>query len=271
VLVLVFIMLAGGGLWYARQMESEFAVVRESEEALLAAYGSPLDWSPATLVPDSLRIARFVEVRQALAEWRTRLAAHTTAMSAIEQGEGNPLGKVIRSIRAGSELATIYAGFWTARNEALLAAEMGAGEYIWLFHLAYHAWLGHDPGVGSDQGAWYIGAGDDGEATAELAVGEVDEERVDERQRQARRLQRERVLPLLEGAALLDAAAGAWRDAELDRLAADPGRVPWQTELPPAMGAAFIPFGDVLAAAWDPLANPVELLFEVEEVEAPEE
>ena len=41
VLVLLVVALAGGGLWYARKMESQFDVVRESEEALLVAYGSP--------------------------------------------------------------------------------------------------------------------------------------------------------------------------------------------------------------------------------------
>jgi hypothetical protein len=265
VLVLLVVALAGGGLWYARRMASEFDVVRDSEQVLVERFGAPEAWVPATVVPAPERVARFAEVRADLAEWRVRLAVHTASMTALERGGGNPLGRVVRSIRAGSELATVYAGFWTARNQALLAAEMGPGEYIWFYHLVYHAWLGHDPGAGSDQGAWYVGETADGERTAELAVGDDDGMGTAEKRERARRQQRERFLPLLEAAMPEDTSARAWVEAERERVAADPDRVPWQTDLPEAVGAVFDPYRDALAAGWDPLANPVELLFEFDD------
>ena len=250
VLALVSVALVGSGLWYARQMKAEFKVVRASEEALIAAHGSLDDWRPAALVPDPEHVARFVDIRNGLDEWRLRLATHTRYLAGIEAEETHRIKRFMRSIRAGGELATLYAGFWRARNEALIEAGMGAGEYVWLYHLAYYAWLGHDPAAGSDQDAWYGG-------DAERGAAGFGEDKPRERMRQL-------VLPMLEGVPAPDDCTRAWRDAELARLAADPARYPWQTDLPGAVATVFESRRPELEAAWEPLVNPVELLFELE-------
>ena len=36
------------------------------------------------------------------------------------------------------------------RNKALLDAEMGLGEYFYIYTLAYHSWLGNSPGDGPE-------------------------------------------------------------------------------------------------------------------------
>ncbi|MBK7047055.1 MAG: hypothetical protein IPH48_11215 [bacterium] len=49
-----------------------------------------------------------------------------------------------------------------------LAAEMGPGEYVWLYGLVYHGWLGHDAAAGRRPGRQ--GAGDKGAGDARFSL-----------------------------------------------------------------------------------------------------
>jgi hypothetical protein len=73
---------------------------------------------------------------------------------------------------------------------------------------------------------------------------------------------------MLERAAPVAPDEQAWRAAELGRLADDPARYPWQSDLPAPVAAVFAAECPGLAQTWAPLVNPVELLFESEETPA---
>lgn len=146
VLVVGALALAGGLTWYSTRIAGEYRKVKQSEEALVAAtaplsaYFAPADGLPA---PDRLEL--FAGVREATAEWRTRLAAEDRAFAADPGGWWRRAG-------GAQELAQVMAGFWQARNAALTAAAMGPGEYVWLYGLVYYGWLGHDPSAGRQTG-----------------------------------------------------------------------------------------------------------------------
>ncbi len=256
-LVLIFVAIAGSGMWYAKKMAREFDVVQEAETALVEAHGAPGTWTvPSGLVPTDEQVARFVQVRRETAEWRANLDRAVGDWLEMEQRSTNPLTRAFRTVQAATEAAPVYAGFWASRNHALLAAEMGPDEYVWLYHLVYHAWLGHDPASGMADADFSAATNfglDRGEATGGQAV-------VDDLVRQ--RL-RGTIVPLLEGAPDGLPEATAWRDDELARLADDSRRWPWQTDLPPAFAVAFAPHESALVAAWSSATNPMEMLFEM--------
>ncbi|MCP4571117.1 MAG: hypothetical protein GY838_02070 [bacterium] len=266
VLALVFVALAGGGVWFARTMQENFASVAATEEKLLAAHGEAGAWAPAAaLVPASERVAAFVRVRSATAEWRSHLG-RSAARWRIIQSTSNPVLRLVRGLRAGGEAGETFAGFWTARNEALLAEGMGPQEYAWLYHLVYHGWFGHDPAAGAGDADIELGRGVGVGVSRNQAATQGNAARARD---MARDRTRRSVTAMLERAPAAGEAA-AWREQELARLAADPERWPWRTDLPAAFGAAFAPYETELAAAWSAAANPMELLFEALETQAPE-
>jgi hypothetical protein len=256
VVALLFLLLLGGGVWFARNMGREYKVVQASEEALIEAHGDFAAWTPpAGLVPAPERVAAFASVRTRLGEWGDLLATGARGFATARQ-EGRGVTGLWRQMRAGSDLGLLYAGFWSARNRILLEEDMGPGEYAWFYALVYYAWLGQDPGAGADSVEVLDGGGV--RVTIDTG-GEADAAA------RARRRLHALLVPALERA---EAGGGAGVSAqaladERERLAVDPLRVPWQDGLPEVLAAAFAPHRGELAAAWREEVNPVELIFDV--------
>ena len=257
VIALLFLVLVGGGAWFARQMGQEYKVVETTETALLDAFAAEGGWIPAPgLVPAEDRLAVFVTVRGRTDEWRRKLDQGIGEFAA-ERARGGGVGGLWRSMRAGSDLGLMYAGFWSARNRILLEEGMGPAEYAWLYSLAYHAWLGHDPADGV--GAFDVKRGKG--LRVEVEVGKADPAQ------EARERMHDMLVPLLAGAAA--GGEGAVTAAELLdeqlRLEVDPTRVPWQDDLPAAIAAAFAPHRAALEDTWSAAVNPLELMFDLED------
>lgn len=141
-LVVAAVVVAGALTWYSTRLSREYKKVQASEQALVAATDSAAGFTaPADGLPEPLRLEAFVGVREGMAEWRQRLAAEEGRFSA-------GTGRWWRRLGAADDLAQVLAGFWLARNDALRRAEMGPGEYVWLYGLVYYGWLGHDPATG---------------------------------------------------------------------------------------------------------------------------
>ncbi len=142
VLVLGAIVVAGALTWYSTQLSREYKKVQKSEEALIAATSAPTAFVPShDGVPAPERLEAFLGVRAATVEWRQRLAAEDRRFAGSATNWWSRAG-------GANDLAQVLAAFWIARNEALLAAKMGPGEYVWLYGLVYHGWLGHDAAAG---------------------------------------------------------------------------------------------------------------------------
>ena len=142
-----------------------------------------------------------------------------------------------------------------ARDRALLERGMSVGEYVYLYTLAYHSWLGHEPGEGaevrSEPEGVRIDAFDDDALFGDAAV---------------RRRYRRHVLGMLarqgDTAANAPQPDEAWLAAlreESHRMEVDPGRVLWRDSVPPAIEASLSPFRRRLEATWSAPANRLEL------------
>ncbi len=167
VLVVGAIVVAGALTWYSTQLSHEYKKVQKSEQALIAATSAPTAFvPPADGVPGPERLEAFLGVRTATAEWRQRLAAEDRRFAGSASNWWSRAG-------GANDLAQVLASFWGVRNEALQAAGMGPGEYVWLYGLVYHGWLGHDAAAGrrpERQGAGDKGAGDKGAGDARFAL-----------------------------------------------------------------------------------------------------
>ncbi len=151
VLVLA-IVVAGGLTWYSRELRGAYKEMQAAEEQLAEAQGTIAAYAPPTDgVPVADRVEVFLRVRGALEEWRAHASAVTDEYAAA-RGQGGA-GSVWRRLGQTNDLAQTYAGFWQARNEQLLAAGMGAGEYMWYYGTIYYVWLGHDPEDGRQASA----------------------------------------------------------------------------------------------------------------------
>jgi len=130
----------------------------DAQKELIASFGTRDEWVPPVdgLTPD--RLERFLAVRDSLnpicADF-TKIAVKFRNVGELDSG-GEKAGKLEVLKAAGGVTGAVFsfAGnigrFTTARNRGLLAAEMGLGEYIWIYVLAYNSDLGHPPNVDFD-------------------------------------------------------------------------------------------------------------------------
>ncbi len=148
---LILVAIAGAGTWYAANMTKDFNQVKASEEALVAAVASQGTYKMDLVHPPAPeRIEAFLEVRRGLEEWALNLERSVAEFKAArDEDTGGPWG-FFKSLRAGTELAPVYAGFWQKRNELLLEQQMGPEEYAFLYRLIFQTWLGHDPQDGEE-------------------------------------------------------------------------------------------------------------------------
>jgi len=263
-LSLVGMILMGGLIFFMREMGQNYKTVEATEETLLEAYGQPADYAPPGLgIPSADRIDAFLSVRESGAEWRQNMeTTFREFLAAKGDGSQGGVGHFFGLLRATSDLSPALAGFWTARNAALLAADMGPGEYIWIYCLAYHAWLGFDPGDGARE-SWAVMEGIEYPAP-EDAVQAQQLQRDMARQRVAaamlpvmRNIEVPTVLPL-------DTDLVIWTTELQDQIVqmeSDPLHVPWVGHLPTAAAAAFSPHEARLRAGFSLAVNPIELMF----------
>jgi hypothetical protein len=136
----------------------------------------------------------------------------------------------------------------TLRNRALLDRQMGLGEYIYIYSLAYYSWLGGSPGDGPE-----IRAGErifDGE---DSTFGS----------RQVRRRYRRYIRDLLRNQldAMGSSGSEEWRrmlEAEVRDVEENPGHIPWQQGLPPDMESALEPFRSRFESTYHKTTNCLE-------------
>ena len=146
IVVLVLVGILGVGTWYAGRINKEYKEVIDSEKALLAATEKEEGFQPpAGGFPGPDRIEVFLKVREELTSWRLTLAS-ASGQFADDRDRQRTGGvkDLLRVLNTGSDLMPIYAGFWTARNQALLNHGMGPGEYSYIYRLAYLTWLASD-------------------------------------------------------------------------------------------------------------------------------
>ncbi len=145
------VVLMGAATWYARKINHEYKIVQRTEQALLAATGDAPFIAPAGLTLTPGRLDAFLAVRDSLQGNREGLEAAALEFAREkDRSERGGFKAFLSLLDSGSELAPVYATYWSLRNRALLAHEMSPAEYIWLYNAVYYKWLGRDPADGRD-------------------------------------------------------------------------------------------------------------------------
>jgi len=139
--LLIVVGIFGVANWYSGRINQEYKEVADSEKELLAATEGDRGFRPPPGgVPAPPRIEVFLAVREDLDSWRRTMATASSQFAEDQDRQrAGGLKDLVKLLDTGSNLMPIYAGFWTARNQTLLAHEMGPGEYAYIYRLVYRS------------------------------------------------------------------------------------------------------------------------------------
>jgi hypothetical protein len=262
-IVLIAIIIVIGGYLFVRNATQGFRESDELMKSVTAKYGRIEDYCPDPGgAIQAGRLEVFLAVRDAAAPARAKLEESLDALMKSRDAAGardRSAGGVFQALKTSVGLVPQISDFLKSRTQALLAKEMGAGEYCYVYVVAYYSWLKKTPMDGT--GLEFRGPGrdatdpDDQDA---LAVSK------DMHLMRIHRL----VLPMLQCqlAMLGPGPAGGpqdkWRQAlaaEVKAMEADRYRLPWQDGVPAEIGDSLRPFRDRLEAGFSRMSD----LFEV--------
>jgi hypothetical protein len=148
--------------------------------------------------------------------------------------------------------------FSRARNQALIDAGMGVGEYTWIYWLTYFAWIGHPVDDSEFHDIMEDRSHGHGRVNVQIDGG-MEAERI------TWRLRRDitAMLKNLEGELAVSPDQTAILEvvrAELAVLAEDPTRVPWEDGLPEVLAAGLEEYRERLEANYSRATNTFELI-----------
>jgi hypothetical protein len=227
-------------------MRTAFDDAHDDREILEQRFGDHEVFTPAVdgSVTDD-RVSAFLAVREALAEIHAEIEDVDREMGDFEDltEDGEPplrkaLPAVFRMTKSMMGLPWVFGEIERARNRALVEAEMGLGEYTYIYIVAYH-----DELVSPKSEANLFGASAANRRVRATLRGMI------ERQLAAARAER------AEDDELVTALA-----AELDALESDDRRIPWQDGLPEPIAECFVPYRERLDATYSTAAAEFELL-----------
>ena len=269
VIVLILIVLGIGGYMFFKNLIGEFSAQEELMQTLTERYGEISDFCPE---PDGSigpsRIEAFLSVREASAPFREKLEA---SMKELQDRAGQSEieikkpRNIFEMVKLGFGLIPQIAEFLKSRNQALVDAEMGMGEYCYIYTIAYYSWLEKQPEDGPDFEVM-------GPEDSETRFGERDREEILEERRDSmlRRMHR-MLLPMLQNqrqklsARGIAEALSEWEAllvAEIQAMENDRFRLPWEDGLPDAIKTSLEPFRSRLEQSYNRLTNPFELITE---------
>ena len=180
----------------------------------------------------------------------------TLALLGGDDSGDRPVGVPLRQFVAGVGLLGDVADFLHQRNQALLDAGIGLGEYYYIYVLAYLSFLEKPP----DDGPPFrlVGGSEHDDGWDESDVREQRAEQVVQRVRQ-------QMLPMLRRQleAMGDTRTDArWRETlvtEITAMEANPHRMPWAGGLPEVIETSLLPFRERLESSYSELCNPLEV------------
>jgi hypothetical protein len=199
---------------------------------------------PASGVPTTDRIEAFLGVRRQLAAPCADLTAAEEQMRKMERFDDEEDIDRIEVMKEAFSLTKNMMGvgpvigqYYETRNQSLLDAGMGLGEFTYIFVTAYHHRL-----LDEREGETLLGP------------------------RITNRRVRKALLSMLQSQlAALQTVGGDEADiealeAEVAAMQADNARVPWQDGLPPPLVEAFEPYRTELDSLYCPAMAPLELM-----------
>jgi len=223
-------------------------------------------------LPTGSQMDSFLAVRQRTSEWRLNVETSFAELMASEgMDEAKGLKHLLKVFKASRDLAPVFSGFWTARNQSMLDNGVGMAEYIYFYCLTYYSWLGLDPSDGArDAGAFLSGLGATGPMVKQGAENEGDLLDDLKRREWAWKQVNQLMLPLMQQAARQasvssDPAVLVWAEElqrEIGAMQDDPLRIPFAGNLPQSVGQVLEPYRGLLETTYSVTVNPIELIFE---------
>ena len=275
--ILLGVIVVAVGYFLIKDTVVSFRDAEETMDILTARYGPIHEFCPepdGTIPPE--RIESFLAVRDSTAWLRQEMErSMQTITSDIEdvRDDERPFWRALKIVRKGVGAIPQIAEYYTARNRALLNQEMGLGEYLYIYIIAYYAYLDKQPEDGPnfrlmDGGEgryrWSVDDEEEDEETLNRREEDIREERRYQTLRRVRRMFRsilQNQLDALDENPSLDSRR--WRrtlEAELEALRTNRDRIPWQDNLPRAMDTSFNPFRQRLEVSYSEWLNPLEVM-----------
>ena len=199
---------------------------------------------PASGAPSADRVEVFLEVRRTLSEPCADLSSAERQVQALESFDDQDevkrlavLKQAFSTTKSMMGVGPVIGRLYEIRNQSLLDAGMGLGEFTYIFAVAYRDQLLHPPE--SDQ----------------LFGPTPTNRRV-----------RKALLSMLESQlAVLRSEGGGESEivvleTEISAMQADDSRIPWQDGIPPAITEALAPYRTELDELYCPAMAPLELM-----------
>ena len=202
---------------------------------------------PASGAPSSDRIGAFLELRRTFGEVCADLSNAEQQVQKLESFDDqddvntvDALKQALSTTKSMMGVGPVIGRFYEIRNQSLLDAGMGLGEFTYIFTLAYRDRLLDGP-------------------EPYMLFGPSP---INRRVRQTLLTMLESQLAVLksEGGTETEVAA---LNAEIAAMKADEGRIPWQDETPPAIIEALAPYRAEFDELYCPAMAPLELMINV--------
>jgi hypothetical protein len=271
VVIVIAALLITGGVFYVRSLVKGFEDSEALLETLTERYGRITEFcpDPGGRIP-SPRIEAFLQARLDAEPVGAELARTLQLLSGEEDAaiDVESSGNVFQKIRMGIGLIPQVADFFKVRNQALLDAGMGMGEYYYLYTIIYFSWLGK-PVL---DGPFLELSGQNEEFRYRTPSMDQEDEEAREIRRDLtlRRLHR-MLLPMLKNqydkltAESGPEPGGSWREAlaaEIEALESDRYRLPWQDGPPEIIRSSLEPYRERLESSYNRWLNAIEITLE---------
>ena len=270
VVILLMVILGVSGYVFVKNIVKGFEETEAITDTLTERYGEIKDFCPdpgGAIKPE--RLEAFLSVRNSTEKVKEELENSIIILS-DEEGESQfkeePSPGVLTKIKTGFGIIPLIAEFYSRRNQALLDAEMGLGEYYYIYVLSYYSWLGKSPSDGLEYNLV-----DEDEEDRGVYWRRRRSENLEDRKDDVLRQVHRQILPMIQNqfAELtgvdISPIKDPWREklgAEIEAMESDRFRLPWQDGLPDVLEASLRPFRGRLEASYSKILNALEMALE---------
>ena len=274
--VVALVVAIGVGAYYAaRDVVRDFEKVEKTTSSVDKAYGEAGDYRPdpdGRIPPE--RIQAFLAVRGRTLKAREEFRQAVDGLRAASSHKEHGVREGFKAVRSALGIPRLVGQLYSDRANALLENEMGFGEYLYIYSLAYYSLLKKDPGDGpedlnvADGHTFSVDKHDSSEAVREThrsqAVAQVHHLFTDilgNALEPGREVTPEKAPDADTERPPASRPDSEWRRAvekELEALNSNWGRIPWQDGLPKQIEESLAPFRAELEASYDPTMNVLE-------------
>jgi len=270
VVILLLVFAGVGGYFFVKNIAEGFEETEAIADDLTERYGGIKDFCPdpgGAIGPE--RIEAFLSVRNSMEPAKEKLERSIIILSDEEresQFKEEPSPGILTKIKTGFGIIPLIAEFYTRRNQALLDADMGLGEYYFIYVVSYYSWLGKSPGDGLE----YNLVDEDEEKRGVYWRRRRNEDIEDRHDDVLKQLHRQ-ILPMLKNQLAkltridVSPIRDPWREAlgaEIEAMEADRFRLLWQDGLPDVLEASLKPFRGRLEVSYSKVLNALEGVLE---------